>query len=513
MKTVKTQITLLILAVFLLPAFSQNEKVDLEVIHKIKQEGLQNSQIENLAFYFTDYVGPRLPNSPNGRKAQQMAMDKMTEAGLSNVHKEAWGEFGRGWDNQKTYIAMTAPYYSVMIGTPKAWTAGTNGLIKAPVILVSIEDEADFENYKGKLNGKIALMMTTSKYKVSFDNMAKRYTDEELEDLVKESKSGGRRGNYTEADIARWRKMRKIRSKLNSFLIQEGAVAKITSSGFFGVPRGSGVSAKTDAPPTLPEILLTGEHHGRMVRLIEHDVPVEIEMDIKNVFLSEDLNDYNVIGEIPGTDKKLKDEVVMVGAHLDSWHMGTGANDNASGCIVMLEALRILKTIGVQPKRTIRIALWGSEEQGLNGSRGYVKEHFGDSKTMELKPEHAKLSAYYNVDNGSGMIRGIYTQGNDMVAPIFKAWLEPFSYMGSSTVTLRNTGGTDHLSFNSIGLDGFQFIQDPIDYWRGYHTNMDTYERLMMDDMKHNAVIVAALVYQTAMRDELLPRKPLPVKK
>ncbi|MCD6597196.1 MAG: M20/M25/M40 family metallo-hydrolase [Bacteroidales bacterium] len=513
MKTTKAQFLSLILIIFFLPVFSQTEKVDLETIYKIKQQGLKNSKIKELSFYMTDYVGPRLPNSPTGRHAQKVAQDKMNEYGLSNVHTEVWGEFGRGWDNQKTYIAMTAPYYSVMIGTPKAWTAGTNGLVKAPVMLVNIEDESDFEIYKGKLDGKIALMSTTREYKVSFEKMAKRYTDEELEELTKESKSGGRRGNYTDADIARWRKMRKIRNKLSSFLMQEGAIATLSSSGYFGVPMGSGSSAKTDAPPTIPAILLTGEHHGRMVRLIQHEVAVEVEMDIKNEFLSEDLNDYNVIGEIPGTDKKLKDEVVMIGAHLDSWHMGTGANDNASGCIVMIEAMRILKSIGVQPKRTIRIALWGSEEQGLNGSRGYVKEHFGDPKTMELKPEHAKLSAYYNVDNGSGMIRGIYLQENDMLEPVFKAWLEPFSYMGASTITLRNTGGTDHLSFNSIGLNGFQFIQDPIDYRRGYHTNMDTYERLMMDDMKHNAVIVAAIIYHTAMRDELLARKPLPVKK
>ena len=248
MKTTKAQFLSLILIIFFLPAFSQTEPVDLEVIHKIKQEGLKNSKIKELSFYMTDYVGPRLPNSPTGRHAQKVAQDKMNEFGLSNVHTEVWGEFGHGWDNQKTYIAMTAPYYSVMIGTPKAWTAGTNGLVKGPVMLVNIEDESDFENYKGKLDGKIALMSTTREYKVSFEKMAKRYTDEELEELTKESKSGGRRGNYTDADIARWRKMRKIRNKLSSFLMQEGAVATLSSSGFFWSPHGQWVISKDRCP-------------------------------------------------------------------------------------------------------------------------------------------------------------------------------------------------------------------------------------------------------------------------
>ena len=510
MKTTKAQFLSLILVIFFLPAFSQIEPVDLEIIYKIKQEGLKNSKIKELSFYMTDYVGPRLPNSTTGRHAQQVAQDKMNEYGLSNVHTEVWGEFGKGWDNEKTYIAMTAPYYSAMIGTPKAWTAGTNGLVKSEVILVDIQDEKDFEKYKGKLKDKIIITPSMREYETSFEPMAHRYTDEELKELTEARVSGGRRGNFTQADMERWRKMRSMRGKISSFLAEEGCVAVLSTSGFFGTPRGSGVSAKAEKPP-ITEVILTGEHHGRMLRLMEHDVPVEVEMEIQNTFLSEDLNDYNVIGEIPGTDKKLKEEVVMVGAHLDSWHMGTGANDNASGCIVMMEAMRIIKSIGVQPRRTLRIALWGSEEQGLNGSRNYVKNHYG--KAQDQKTDYGELSAYYNVDNGSGKIRGIYLQENEMLKPVFEAWFTPFEDMGASTITLRNTGGTDHLAFNSAGLNGFQFIQDPIDYRRGYHTNMDTYERLMMDDMKHNAVIVAAIIYHTAMRDELLPRKPLPVKK
>jgi len=497
---------LLILSLFILPVNAQHETVDLEMIYKIKQEGLKNSHIEELSFYMTDFLGPRLPNSTNGRNAQIWTRAKMEEFGFKNAKLEEWGEFGRGWDNKKTYIAMTAPYYSVIIGTPKAWTPGTDGLVSSQLVLVNIESEKDFETYKGKLKDKIIILPANGEYETEFGPMAMRHTDEELNELTKPSQSSGRR-NFSDADWARYRAMRKMRNQIGSFLNDEGALAVLSASGYFGAPRSSGASAKIDAPQTVPQIILTGEHHGRMIRLMEHDISVEVEVDIKNDFLDDRLVDYNVVAEIPGTDKKLSGEVVMIGAHLDSWHAGTGANDNASGCIVMMEAMRILNDLGVQPRRTIRIALWGSEEQGLNGSKGYVDQHFGNSETP--KPEHAKLSAYYNVDNGSGKIRGIYLQENDMLKPIFKSWLAPFEDRDASTISLRNTGGTDHLAFNSAGLNGFQFIQDQIDYWRGYHTNMDVYERLMMDDMKHNAIIVAAIIYHTAMRDELLPRKPV----
>ena len=504
--------TLLLSAVLFLSvacvALAQTEPVDLDAVYKIKQEGFRNSQIDELAFYMTDFVGPRLPNSTTGRNAQKWTSEKMKEWGLSNVHLEAWGEFGRGWDNEKTYVAMTTPYYVPMIGTPRAWTAGTDGLVKAEVVVVDIQEEADFEKYKGQLQGKIIIIPSTSEYEVSFDPMARRYTDEELYNLKNPtiSRRGGRR--FSPADMERYRRMRQMRDQLGTFYKEEGAVALVTGSGWFGVARSGGASAAVDAPETIPEITLTGEHHGRIMRLLQHDVPVEMELEIRNTFHDDELTDYNVIAEIPGTDKNLKDELVMVGAHLDSWHGGTGAADNASGCIVMMEAMRILKAIGFEPRRTIRIGLWGAEEQGLHGSRNYVREHFGGPG--ELKPEHAKFSAYYNVDNGTGKIRGIYLQENEMLRPIFESWLKPFNDMGVETITMRNTSGTDHLAFNSAGLNGFQFIQDGIEYGRGYHTNMDTYERLLLEDMQHNAVIVAALVYHTAMRDELLPRKPMP---
>jgi len=508
MKKSTILLTALLLYSLGLTSMAQSEPVDLDAIYKIKQEGFRNSQINELAFYMTDFVGPRLPNSTNGRKAQKWTSEKMQEWGLSNVHLEPWGEFGRGWDNEKTYVAMTAPYYAPMTSTPRAWTAGTNGLVKAEVVIVDIQEEADFEKYKGKLQGKIAIIPNTSEYEVSFEPYASRYTDEELEDLKNPAVSRGGRRRFSDADMARFRRMRQMRGQLSTFYKEEGLLAIMSGSGWFNVPRSSGASAAADAPETVPELNLAGEHHGRIIRLLQHEIPVEVELEIQNTFLEDDPTDYNVIGDIPGTDKTLKDELVMVGAHLDSWHGGTGAADNASGCIVMMEAMRILKAIGFSPRRTIRIALWGAEEQGLHGSRNYVREHFGGPG--DVKPEHANLSAYYNVDNGTGKIRGIYLQENEMLRPVFESWFKPFNDMGVETITMRNTSGTDHLAFNAAGLNGFQFIQDEIEYGRGYHTSMDVYERLLMEDLMHNAVVVAALVYHTAMRDDLLPRKPMP---
>ena len=506
MKRFAQNLLLLLLLPLLIHA---QEKVDLEMIYKIKQEGLKKSQIENISFYLTDYSGARLTGSEGIQRAREWIVGEMKEFGLENVRIESFGEFGKGWNNRKSYVALVSPYYQPFIGTPKAWTPGTDGLQKAEVVLIRIDEESDIEQYKGKLAGKIVTTDDISEYEVSFDPLAKRYTNEELEERAMAS-SPRQRGDWNEADIARWRKRRQLGNLTRDFFREEGVLAVLTGSGQFGTVRSSGSSYKVDDDSGVPEMLLTTEHHGRIVRLLQHDVKVEVEIEIDNEFNTNDTNGYNVIGEIPGTNKELKNEVVMIGAHLDSWLGGTGAADNASGCIVMMEAMRILKAIGVELKRTVKIGLWGGEEQGLYGSRGYVRDYLGDRQTMELKPGHKKFSAYYNVDNGTGKIRGIYLQENDMVRPVFEAWFEPFKDMGASTISIRRTGGTDHLSYDAVGLPGFQFIQDPIEYGRGYHTNMDTYERLLMNDMKHNAVIVAALVYHTAMRENLLTRKPLP---
>jgi len=497
-----------IISFMFIPALlmSQTEKVDLGMTYKIKQEGLKNSMIEELAFGLTDLTGPRLTGSTGGTRGYEWAKDKMEELGFQNVRIEEARDFTRGgWDNVKTYAAMTAPYYTNFACNPVAWTGSTNGMIKSEVVLMDVRNETDLEKYRGRLKDKIVLMPSTSSYEVTYEPLASRYTDEELKQLSMASQQGGRR--YPVGDFAAMAAQRALRAKISEFIRSEGAAVILNSSGTFNVPRSNGASYKAGDPEPVAELNLPVEAHGRMERLIKHSAQVEMEIEIMNRFFASP-KIYNVIGEITGTDKQLRNEIVLLGAHIDSWHGGTGAADNASGCIVMMEALRILKSIGAAPRRTIRVALWGGEEQGLNGSRGYVEKYLADPVTKDRKPDHDKFSVYFNMDNGTGKYRGIYLQENDLARPVFEEWIKPFNDMGVNTITLRTTGGTDHLSFDAVGLPGFQFIQDEIEYGRGYHTVMDTYERLVMADLRHNSVVTASFAYNAAMRDSKIPRKP-----
>jgi Zn-dependent M28 family amino/carboxypeptidase len=505
MKKKKISASLLFLFVVPLWLMSQNENVDLGMIYKIKQEGLKNSGIEDLAFWLTDFVGPRLTGSTGNERGNEWARKKMEELGLQNVRIEAARDFSRGgWDNLKTYAAMTSPYYTNFACNPVAWTGSTNGAVKSEVILVDATTEADLEKYKGKLAGKIVLMPSTTPYTLSFEPFATRYTDEQLKELAMASVSQPRRQT---GDFATMMAQRALRTKITEMLKTEGAAVILNSSGVFNVPRSSAGNYTAGDKEPVAQLNLPIEDHARIERLLRHNIPVEMEIDIQNKFFPGPAV-YNVIGEIPGTDKLLKNEVVLLGAHIDSWHGGTGAADNASGCLVMLEAMRILKKLDITPRRTIRIALWGGEEQGLNGSRGYVEKYLVDPKTKEHKPDFNNFAAYFNMDYGSGKYRGVYMQENDLVRPIFEEWLKPFADMGASTVTTRNATGTDHLSFDAVGLPAFQFVQDDLEYERGYHTVMDTYERLVMADLKQNAVITASFVYNSAMRNTKLPGKP-----
>jgi carboxypeptidase Q len=506
MKIRKISFSILFLLLLPLGLMSQNENVDLSMIYKIKQEGLKNSSIEELAFWLTDFVGPRLTGSTGNTRGNEWAKKKMEELGFQNVRIEAAKDFNRGgWDNVKTYSAMTAPYYVNFACNPVAWTGSTNGLVKSEVVLIDVKAESDLDKYKGKISGKIVLMPSTATYEVSYEPLASRLTEAQLKDLSMASAAQARRQTF---DRAAMMAQRALRTRISDFLKSEGAALIINSSGTFNVPRSNGANYTTGAKEPIAELNLPIEDHGRMERLLRHNVPVEMEVDIQNKFF-ESPTVYNVIGEIPGTDKLLKNEVVLLGAHIDSWHGGTGAADNASGCIVMMEALRILKNLEVAPRRTIRVALWGGEEQGFYGSSGYVDKYLVDPKTKEHIPGFDNFAAYFNMDNGSGKYRGIYLQENELVRPIFEEWLKPFTDMGCSTITIRNTSGTDHLSFDRVGLPGFQFIQDEIEYDRGYHTPMDTYERLVMADLKQNAVITASFVYNAAMRNAKLPGKPV----
>jgi hypothetical protein len=484
------------------------ERVDLEAIFKIKDEGLQRSKVMEITSYLTDVYGPRLTGSPNIRKAGEWAIKEMQGWGVVNTKLEPWGPFGRGWSNDRFVAHMTAPATATLIGYPKAWTPGANGPVKADAIFAPLNNERDLDNFRGKLKGKFVLTTPARAVTAHFEPEGRRYTDDDLETRARQQvnafggRGGGRGGPAPDAGFA---------AKRTAFLVSEGIAATIEPGRGDGgtVFVQSGGSRNASDPQTVPQIVMAVEHYNRLVRILDKKIPVTLEIEARNTFYDADLNAFTVVGDIPGTDKA--DEVVMLGAHFDSWHTGTGATDNAAGSAVMMEAMRILKATGVRLRRTVRIGLWTGEEQGLLGSRAYVTEHFADRTTMETKPAHAKFAGYFNVDNGTGAIRGVYLQGNEAVAPIFKAWMAPFANMGMTTLTIRNTGGTDHLSYDAVGLPGFQFIQDPIEYdSRTHHSSMDVYDRVQAADMMQNAVIVASFVYHTANRDELLPRKPMP---
>lgn len=494
------------------------EQVDMAVIAKIREEGLKKSQVMDIALHLTDLNGHRLANSPGYTRAANYAISKLNEWGAQNARQEAWGEFGKGWELEKMYFAMTAPYYKPILAYPKTWTAGTKGRKTGDLIVVDLKDSVTLEAYRGKLKGRVIIPDMPYDYKMSFKPDAVRYTDEELKQM--EAAQGGGQQRQIR-DTAQMRRMReqmqrtmgpqRVLALLKQMAMAEGAVALLSTStrNHDGTvfAQGGGAYKGTD-PENFLDMALPVEDYNTLLRIAKSGAPVKLETEVKTKFYKEDLQGYNVIAEIPGSDPALKDEVVMIGAHLDSWQAGTGATDNASGSAVMLEAIRILKALGIQPKRTIRIGLWSAEEQGLLGSRGYVAKTFGGVGNNPKTPAHDKFSAYYNIDNGTGKIRGIYLQGNEACRSIFSAWLAPFSDLGATTVTISNTGGTDHQAFDAAGLPGFQFIQDPMEYdTRTHHSNMDVYDHLSADDLKQIATIVAAFAYNTAQRDSKLPRK------
>ncbi|PWT99556.1 MAG: peptidase M28 [Bacteroidetes bacterium] len=508
---------LLAITLFFIVQAGAQEKIDAGMMQKIRDEGLKNSKVMDNAFHLTDASGARLTVSPGFMRAANWAKSQLTEWGLEGANLEPWGDFGKGWELQKSYLALTAPYYKPVIAFPKAWTAGTNGQQSAEIILIDVKDSTELSKYAGKLKGKIVILNRTDTLIPTYKADANRLTDDELQKMAE--------AKPTPPDTAAMRRRREQFMRQNGGAARTSALLKemAQKEGSFAIlstsPRGhdgtlfvqGGGSYAVTAPENFTDLVIAYEDYMSIVRLLRAGIPVKADLDVKTRFTTDDTKGYNVIAEIKGTDKKLKDELVMLGGHLDSWHGAMGATDNAAGCAVMMEAVRILKALGVKPRRTIRIALWSGEEEGLFGSRNYVKNHFADPATMQLLPDHAKLSSYFNLDNGTGKIRGVYLQGNEACRSIFAQWLEPFKDLGASTITINNTGGTDHLSYDAVGLPGFQFIQDPIEYdTRTHHTNMDSYDHLSAEDLAQAATIVAAFVYDAAMRDEKLPRKELP---
>jgi hypothetical protein len=517
---------LLFALIFAFPAQAQ-EPVDQNVVARIKQEGFQHSQVMETMFYLSDVHGPRLRGSPNYKAAAEWAVKTMTSWGLSDAKLEPGGFTGRGWTVNRFNVEMTAPQYQQLIAMPLAWSPATKGVVAGQPLVVEINSLADLSKYSGKLRGAVVMFgKPGEKPAAHFEADARRLTEDELKrgegalSPADKILTGYEGPNYAQSEKAR-RDGLERRAALSKFFADEGVAAllrpsPLDSANLLAADAGgydmNSPNYKLPAPElTVPSFVVAREHYGRIYRLLERNIPVRLELNLQ-VTIHDAGPGYNVVAELPGVDPKLKDELVMLGGHFDSWHAGTGATDNAAGSAVMMEALRILKAIGVKPRRTIRLALWDGEEGGHLGSSTYVRNHFGDPATMKLKPEHEKLAGYFNLDNGTGKVRGVYLQGNEAVRPIFESWLRPFHYLGASTLAIQSVGGTDHLDFDHVGLPGFQFIQDPIDYeTRTHHTNLDVYESVLPEDLKQAAVIVASFVYHTAMRDEKLPRKPLPI--
>jgi carboxypeptidase Q len=517
-----------------------SESIDINEYNLIREEGLHHSHVMDYAGGLADGIGPRLTGSPNMAKANAWTRDQLTKMGCVNAHLEDWGEFGMGWQQLNTWVRMIEPDTAVFVAQATPWSPSSNGPLTAQVISVVISDESDLAKYKGKLSGKIVFLGAMRDVPAPDKPFFERYTDKDLKDL--ESFPLERGDADMQARTERYVKRRKLNTLVLPFLTEEKVAGVVVPSRDSDGGGGTGIlfddngaalgrtPYHRDTAVPFPVVVAQIESYGRVFRLLEHHVPVSIEMNVETKFTGDHQHGFDTVAEIPGTDPKLKDEVVMVGAHLDSWIAGTGATDNGAGAVVALEVMRILNTLHVKPRRTIRIGLWSGEEEGLFGSKGYVKEHFGSypistakeqmdlpefmrkaAGPLELRPEQKLISAYFNVDNGSGKIRGIYTQGNTAVDSIFEQWIAPLKDLGVTTITNRDTGGTDHQSFDAVGIPGFQFIQDPLDYeTRTHHSNMDTYERLQSADLKQIAVVEAIFVYNAAMREQMIPRKPLP---
>ncbi len=515
-----------------------HETLDLAMYQQIRDEGIGHSHVMEFASALDDDIGPRLTGSANLKHANEWTRDQFTAMGCSNAHLEDWGEFGMGWQQLNTWARMTSPDTAVFIAQAAPWSPATNGAINAPAIWMDIKTEKDLDQYKGKLAGKIVLYGAMRDVPPVDKPLWVRLDDAELKKLT-EYPLKPRSQDF----IAQYMKRLALRQQVGKFLADEHALAVITpsrdgrngggSGGTIFDDSGAGFgweAYKRETADPLPVVVMAIENYGRVYRLLKAHVPVTLEMNVDTKFTGDHEHGFDTIAEIPGTDPKLKDEVVMVGGHLDSWASATGATDNGAGTVVAMEVMRILTTLQVKPRRTIRVALWTGEEQGEFGSAGYVKQHFGyvplstapdqlklpewirkPAGPVQLQPDQQKISGYFNLDNGSGKIRGVYLQENAAIAPIFAQWIEPLKDLGVTTLTMRNTGGTDHENFDAVGIPGFQFIQDPLDYGsRTHHSNMDTYERLQPQDLAQAATVEAIFVYNTAMRDQMLPRKPLP---
>ena len=520
------------------------ESLDLTMYARIRAEGLTHGKVMQFAGALADGIGPRLTGSPNMAKANAWPRDTLTAIGLENAHLEDWGEFGMGWQQINTWARMVSPDPEPLWMQAAPWSPATKGPVSGDVVYMPLTDARELDALKGKLAGKIVLLGAMRPTPDITQPLFTRYTDEELKEM--QSAEGGRRGGpptamTREQLMAERARLLALRQRAVKMFLDEGVLAVITPSRDGGDGGGTGIifddnganlsrdAQKPESAVKVPNAVMMIEHYNRLARMVTNHVPVTVEVDIETKFTGDHEHGFDTVAEIPGTDPKLKGQVVMVGGHLDSWISGTGATDNGAGSIVAMEAVRILKALDVKPKRTIRIALWSGEEQGLFGSQGYVKQHFGTFAApnppdppgtpsymgrrgaLTTTKEWETLDAYYNLDNGTGKVRGVYTQGNFAIGPIFAQWIAPLADLGVTTITNRNTGGTDHLSFDAVGLPGFQYIQDQMDYeTRTHHSDMDTYDRLHEADLEQAAVVEAIFLWNASEREAMMPRKPFP---
>ncbi len=502
-------------------ASAQTDTLDYPMLSRIRDEGLSRSQVMDHISWLSDVYGPRLTGSPAIQQASEWAMKKFGEWGLTNVHQERW-KLGKGWSLERFSAHLIAPQVQPLIGYPHEWSSGTKGPTTADVVRAQIATEADFGKYHGTLTGKIILTQPARRVRMLEGPFILKMDPKEMEEAETTPIPGEPAGER--------RNTQAFREKLEKFYVDEGVVATFDRGGDSDMASGgSDLSWQQEHPDGgtifpagseprdanagkhVPAITLAVEHYNRMIRVLDKGVPVKVELNVQTKFYDEaDMNGFNTIAEIPGTD--LASEIVMLGAHFDSHPYATGATDNATGSAAMMEAARILKAVGAKPRRTIRVALWGGEEQGLLGSRAYVRAHLADPDTMALKPEHAKVSVYFNSDNGTGRVRGIWLQSNLAVRPIFEQWMAPLHDLGVVGLGPRSVTSTDHVSFDDVGIPGFQFMVDRLEYnTRTHHSNMDTVDRVQRDDMVQQATVIAVFAYDAAMRDEKLPRKALPL--
>jgi hypothetical protein len=516
------------------------ENIDLTMYSRIREEGFHHSHVMEFAGALADGIGPRLTGSPNMAKANAWTRDTLTKIGLENAHLEDWGEFGMGWQQINTWARMVSPDPEPLWMQAAPWSPSTNGPVTGEAVYMDLQSEKDLEKFKGTLSGKIVLLGAMRPTPDITEPLFHRYTTEELAEMETYPTGEGRRGGAPNIQqlLAERARLTALRAAALKMMTEEHVVAIITPSRDARDGGGTGIifddnganivrnaQVKANAV-TIPNAVMMIEHYNRLGRMLQNHVPVTLEVNIETKFTGDHEHGFDTVAEIPGTDPMLKDQVVMVGGHLDSWISATGATDNGAGSVMAMEAVRILKALNIKPKRTIRIALWSGEEQGLFGSRGYVKNHFGQFEEKPGTPdtfgrqptgplkttkEWETLDAYYNLDNGTGKVRGVYTQENYAVAPIFRQWIAPLADLGVTAISYRNTGGTDHLSFDAVGLPGFQFIQDPMDYeTRTHHSDMDTYDRLHALDLEQGAVLEAIFLYNTSEREAMMPRKPFP---